>query len=192
MTKDDDLLAKAQAGTITGGEIAEVARALSTNIRGRDQYTLLFILGRSGALQYEYLVAKYLEHRSDPMLVRVALEVLCDDWNKAASYRDKVEQFIRGVSWDSGGHVRLLAISIAGEMMRVGTDKRFLRLLMDIFDDPEERYLIKEAAYSAMARAIGKEWKEILHGDRIDSRLRVDEAIVTQARTLLSGFGPTP
>ncbi|MGH7966568.1 MAG: hypothetical protein ACRERD_32860, partial [Candidatus Binatia bacterium] len=155
------LLDKAKAGQISKAEIARVAYVLQAGETNHDPYTLLHIIGRSGFVEYEKLVARYLQSESDPMLTRLALQILCSFWNKTPTYLDRVKEFVRGVEWDEGNDIRLMAISIAGEYLRHAEDRFVFHLLVESLTSAQEDRIVREGAYVALARAYGKEWAEL-------------------------------
>jgi hypothetical protein len=179
---DNTLLEKAQSGTISRAEIAQVAHALQSNEAGEDRYTLIHILGRSGAVEYESLIVSYLNAETDPMLARIALQVLCSHWNRAGKYRDRVTEFVRGVKWDINEEVRLAAISIAGELLRAVLDTTLLCLLVDICTSAEQAPMSRQAAYCALARAYGKDWHELPPATRsLDLERETDPSVLAWA-----------
>lgn len=158
---DSELLERAKIGTISDLEVARVANALGSQEAGHDEYTLIHVLGCAGAVRYEALIAEYLECRDDPMLAQIALQTLCLFWGKSRTYRDHVERFALGNAWDEDEDVRLLAITIVGEMLREEFDASLLQLLMRIFSDVRQSEFARQSAYFAIARASGKEWSEL-------------------------------
>jgi hypothetical protein len=176
------LLAKAKVGLISPKEIAEVARELVGNSRESDPYTLIHILGVSGATEYEPLVARFLNASFDPMLARIALQVLCSHWGMASRYRDQVEKFVRGVEWDIDADVRIVALSAAGELLRERLGKSLLRLLVEIFTSSAERHIVRQAAYFALARAHGQDWAQLPPASRqIDLERDIDPRVLEWA-----------
>lgn len=84
------------------------------------EYTLLHIAGRRLRRPDPELVEPYLERSDDPMLVRLALQILCNTWGLTDRYLEEVRRFVSGVGWDDGS-VRLAAIAIAGRYLRATT-----------------------------------------------------------------------
>jgi hypothetical protein len=176
------LLEKAKIGAISPMEIAEVAKELATGADHSDQYTLIHILGVSGATEHEAIVARFLDVSSDPMLPRIALQVLCSHWGMVHRYQDEIEKFARGVHWDIDRDVQLVALSAMGELLRERTDKSLLSLLVEIFTSPRERHLVRQAAYFALARAYGQEWAQLPPASRkIDLEKEVDPQVLEWA-----------
>ena len=95
------------------------------------------------------------------MLGRIALQTLCSYWGLTSDYRDEVLAVIRGMDWDDADDARLVAISIGGEWLRAHHDPVLAHALLDLGDDKSARRLIREAAVSALARAVGLEYSEI-------------------------------
>lgn len=180
--KDAELLHRAKWGTTTPAEVDGVARSLMSDDPERDPYTLIHILGRSGAVLYEDLVARYLNAESDPMLARIALQALCSHWDLASKYRSEVFRFARGEPWDDEQDVQLIALSAAGEMLRAGPDRELLRLLMDVFEVPNTPQSVRESVYCALARAFGLEWTELPPASRnMDFEKDVDSGVLAWA-----------
>jgi hypothetical protein len=150
----NDLISKATDGDIEQQEIEEVVRCLETG--SCSPYEVLLVIGRSGAHQYRGLVEKYLDAHDNPMLVRLALMILCRYWALSLEYKVRIQEFVRKIEWDDEGDVRLLAISIAGALLPRHHDRVFLQLLIHIFRDPSEDQLIRETAYCALGEAAGK------------------------------------
>lgn len=161
------LLDRAKSRLLTRAEISQVAAALADPKPGDDAYTLIHILGTAGAIQHEDLVGKYLHSPSDPMTARIALQTLCNDWAKVGDYRAELLTFVRGVDWDPDDEVRLAAISIAGELLRTSTDKSLLAAVMDIWTSAEHSPVLRQAAYFALARARGADWKDLPPASRL-------------------------
>lgn len=181
---DTEILERAKDGTISAAEIKEAAEVLRLRgSSGRDPYTLIHILGASGAVRYKELVAGYLNEKDDPMLARIALQVLCSHWNMTAQYRDEVAAFIRGVEWDIDEVVRLAAVSIAGEWLRSSRDKTLLALLFDVFATVTNSSIVRQEAYFALARAYGKNWNELPPASRaMNPEKDVDPDVLVWAR----------
>ncbi len=179
---DSDLLDRAKSGALSPEEIDEVAEALQAEKAGRDPYTLIHILGRSGAIRYRGLVERFLDCRSDPMLVRLALQVLCSHWNLAAEYEDALVRFAEGVDWDGEEEVRLVALSAAGELLRHGQSERLKHLLARVFTDSSASQMARQAAYFALARASGKAWRDLPPASRVlDLETETDPEVVSWA-----------
>jgi hypothetical protein len=161
-TRAGELVRKAKAGTLTLLEAEQVIASLKLGHGGVDTYHLLYIVGRSFQAHEEELVASYLECSEDPMLARLALQILCDQWNKTEKYLNEVRRFAAGVVWDSQDDVRQVAISIAGEYLRAHDEAQLFELLLSISEGPADEYsALPGFAVEALARALGDEWEGI-------------------------------
>jgi hypothetical protein len=177
----DALLKKAASGKLTEGECQDVVSALRGKLEcSNDRYDLLLIIGKAGATKYEDLVATYLKYRSDPLLVRLALQILCDYWGLSAKYIVSLREFCKKAEWDVEDDVRLAAISSAGEFLRENDDHQLLALLLDTFGT-EEDPIVKNAAYSALARSMGREWSDIPSPKSLLSEGFFDESVIEGA-----------
>jgi hypothetical protein len=154
------LLDQAKSGTITARDIDHVAHALQTNEPDADRYTLLHIIGRSNAIRHRVLVEKYLTD-DDPMLVRLALQILCSYWGESSRYIEKIRMFASGNPRDPDDDVRLVALSIAGEYLRGHEDSDLARIVLRSFQDVEQGRNVREVAYRSICRAVGLEWHDI-------------------------------
>ena len=148
------LIGKATNGSLEPSELHEVVRCLEAN--SCDPYDALLIIGRAGAIQYRYLIVKYLNARDNPILTRLALMIICRYWKLTAEYKNVLEVFVRKVEWDDDDDIRVLAISITGSLLATQPDRHLLELLIGIFRDSSEPQLIREVAYCALAEASGR------------------------------------
>jgi hypothetical protein len=155
----DKLLTRAKEGVISARELEEVAAALSARRGTYDEYTLIHILGRAGAKQYRSLIESYLEQREDTMLPRLAVQILCDQWNESVRYRDTMLAFARGKSWDKDGDVQQLALSSTGEYLSTHNDHEALEIAFNACSSSNE--ITREAAFCCLLRASGVEWRDM-------------------------------
>lgn len=82
----DDLLGKAKSGRIQRDELEMVVKRLRYEQNSPEATgDLLYIVGRSFAIEQEDLVASFLQRPDDPMLSRLALMILCDWWSLGRS-----------------------------------------------------------------------------------------------------------
>ncbi|HUD01899.1 MAG TPA: hypothetical protein VMR37_06195 [Rhabdochlamydiaceae bacterium] len=164
----DELLEEAKWGKLTEKEIASVAEKIKAAGPDEDSdlYTLIHILGRAEATQYKKLVEKFLYYPTSPIISSIALKTLCNYWGSAHEYLDKIKSFIKGVEWDPDNDVRLIALSCAGQYLKESQDKELLQLLLSTYENEEEDELCREAAYEAIALAMGQTWNEILNEER--------------------------
>jgi hypothetical protein len=142
------------------------------------RYRLLNILGYSFDLKYQELVEKFLYNPDDPMLAKLALQILCYRFAKEKEYVDYVLDFMKGVSWDKEDDCKLVAISIAGESLRMFQSKELLSMLISIFEQ-EESMVINQTAYLALMRALGFDRKEMPPSFRLlDPNTEIDKNII--------------
>ena len=111
----NQLLERAKDGVITEQELSDVANRLESGTRRPIPDRLLHILGRAHAVGYRSMIEKYLEDRSEPLLTKLALQILCSYWNETERYIAYVRQFAAGVPQDHANDIRLVALSIGGE-----------------------------------------------------------------------------
>ncbi len=179
----DELLDRAKWGTVSRQEIDEVVRELLDPRRKADRYTLLHILGKGGSPAFRAIVEPFLDWKEDPMLARLALQILCNYWDLTDQYIERVRQFVRGVAWDVDEDVRLAAISVAGEYLRTGSAPEILSDLLRILENSDERAIIREAAYTALARAVGRDWAELPPATRhFDLTRGIDPKVIQEVK----------
>ena len=143
-------------------------------------------LGHAFAFQYRELVERFLDCEDDPMLARLALQILCGYWGNTAQYLEEVLRFMRGVPWDQEEDVRQIAVSEAGEYLRSNTEPRFLRELISIFESEDEERSMHEGAYFALARAVGRDWKDLPSAaSHFDLVTQIDPAVIQVAKERL-------
>jgi len=153
------LIAKATPGKLSESELRRVAQGLASGTG--DPYEALLVIGRANAKQHRALVERYLQCQEDPMLARLALQILCRYWGLTAEYREAVEQFVCKVPWDEDDDVRLMAIDCAGPFLARNRLPRLMSLLLQIFRDDSERQIVREASYDSLALAAGKALEEL-------------------------------
>lgn len=74
----DDLLNTVKWGICDEAKIREVALALADGrIADADTYTAIHVVGRSGLVRHESLVASFLDGRAGMMAARISLQALC-------------------------------------------------------------------------------------------------------------------
>jgi hypothetical protein len=183
----NDLLERAKWDSLSDAEIDQVAKEIQKPMPEADTYTLLHILGKSQATRYRRLVERYLESDTDPMLAKLAMQILCSYWDEASHYLDQITRFVQGVAWDEDDDCQLAAVSIAGEYLRTKHDPVLLYLLLELFEREAEDQLIREAAYGALARAMGREYSEIPSAAKeFDLKADIDTSIIERAKSRLS------
>jgi len=167
-----DLLQRARWGKLKADEIDEVAREIQKRRPALERESLLHILSESKDKRHRKLVEKCL-YSGDVKLAKMALQTLCVTWNEAADHIEDILRFLRGVEWDTqqGGHVILIAISVAGEYLRGSKNGQLLAELIDIYE--KEGSIFKDEAYVALVRGMGHSWsKALMKGIPADKLLK--------------------
>jgi hypothetical protein len=174
-----ELAQMARDGDPTDEDAAEAAILLPSLHDPLDRYDALFVIGKACDTRHEDLVASFLESPDDPMLARLAIQILCSWWGIGSRYAARVREFVVGIAWDleTGGYARSVAISGAGLILREHTDPLLLAALLEVFDsDPSDD--MRRQAYSALLRAAGRDWNSI-PGTGSDSwRTNPDTAVI--------------
>jgi hypothetical protein len=171
-------------------ELSEVVEELHKDKPGTDRYTLLYTLGKGGYESYTAVVEPFLNSPGDPMLAQIALWDLCLEWRLTDRYLPQLSDFVRGVAWDTEEDVRLSAITIAGEYLRNRSNPPLLGQLITIFENHGERQIVREAAYHALGRAMGRAHTELPGASRyIDLVKDTDPAILQEAKRRLASQG---
>lgn len=182
------LISRATRGGLSENEIQQVVQGLISG--SHEPYEALLVVGRANARQYRALVDKYLTSPEDPMLSRLALQILCQYWGLADEYQDVIEMFMRKVDWDEDEDVRLMAISCAGTFLVDHQSAQLLSLLFQIFKDDSERQIVREAAYCSLALAAGKLPVELPAASRhFDLENDVDRSVIAAIETVLQEAG---
>lgn len=157
MTEFGEMLGRAKSGTLSARELDVAVQAISECRTSQgDLYTALHVVGLAGSPAQAEVVRKYLRMPADPMLSRLALQILGDYWGLSSDLLPELRRFLTGVDWDVEGDVRDVAISITGRHLReVGGPADLARMLMSIADDDSEFGLVREAALRALAVGLG-------------------------------------
>jgi HEAT repeat protein len=168
MRKDlETLRDEAEAGTIDPRDLRAVAEHVGSASADEDRYTMLQIVGEAGDKQYRPLVERFLESPDDPMLARLALEILAHYWGDVDRYLDQVKRFLHGVSWDDQDDVRQMAIFRAGDYLLTNPDEDLLADLIRVVTDKSEDHMIRQTAYLALGWAMGMDRRELPPASRI-------------------------
>ena len=190
----DEILARLRSGDrIPQTDLARVAEMLADEHTQADTYTLIHILGRSGDRRYESLIAQYLESAADPMLARVAVIALSQWLGLAATYRDALIAFARGVPWDSEDDVKQVALSSLGEYLRTVDDDEVVAVLLACAENVRERDLLREDAVRALARGFGTPHSDMppaSQRDPLDSPWT--SGVLVQARRAIGAQSSSP
>lgn len=178
-----ELIEKASNGKIKQSEIKLVYEAL-VNHSG-DEYDLLLILGRSEAKQYRDIVEQYLYSPHDPMLARLALQILCRYWGLASEYKDKLEKFIKKVEWDGEEDVRLMAIGCVADAFKKKPCPKLLSYVYYIYKNVEEDEITRGAAYETLALVSGLSPSELPQPHRFDLNKDIDPSVMKYAEEII-------
>jgi hypothetical protein len=193
----DALLERANIAHFEGDETAElsdeelelVAAELEKPDTPAAKFTLIRILGVSYATKYRPLLEHFLVSEGDPILATTALEMLSTYWDLTKEYQREILQFIKGVSWDEIEDLRSVAMSVAGEYLREEENKEFLQVILEIFEDENQDQYLREAAYSSLARAVGRNYTEIPPASRsFDLVKDIDPAVIQEVKQRLDAF----
>lgn len=189
----DSLLERAKWGKLSPEEIDEVAQELDAippqNAwpRSAVAYTLIHILGKAQAKSHLKSVEPFL-HSDEPSLVKIALMVLCSHWDMTANYLPELASFLKPLSWDPDGDIRITAISVVGEYLSNNSNPDLLSGLWHVYREDEDSSR-RQWAYCAIARMAGREHRDIPRPGNFDPK-RVDASVIAEAeRRLLSGRG---
>ena len=180
----NDLIQRATSGTITMEELAIVAESLRNRVG--DDYDNLLIIGRAGATQYRNDVEKFLKCPDDPMLSRLALQVLCRYWGLADDYALDIHRFVTGVDWDEDDDVRLMAISCSDSLLASPQHRNLLRDIYRIATDTNEEDTVRQAAYAALAISTGVSPTDMPSPAKFDIAKDIDPKILEEVKKRLT------
>jgi hypothetical protein len=198
------LAQRAKDGSITPGELEDVARHLRNRESSDQLETLIFILGYAGAVSYQPLIEAILDHSRDWKMRWQALSTLVSKWGvDSSAVRAALHQFLSGVPWDEDEQLRTLAISCAGQVLQKSDDRelalwllRYARMEVDVRPDSSAvdewfdptywtklREDLRDFAVESLARALGHSWQEILPLPALRSQARAEwyERITNEA-----------
>ncbi len=183
----DDLIYKAKWEGLERDEARWAEQQLLHPDQDLDRYKVLHLVGKGLDRSFARLVEPYLTCHEEPDLARLALQILCQYWDLTCDYLPFVREFVEGVAWDEDGHIKLMAISVAGGYLRTNRDPDLLAQVLDVLegDDPEQD-IEREAAVTALARAIGLEWKQILPVAGSLDQVVTQQEVLAQARARLA------
>lgn len=153
----DDFLQKVKESRLSKNEEEWVAESTRTLLD--ELYTRVHILGLTGKIEFKPLLESFLEFKYDTMLAALSVSLLCSVFSGFEEHRDRMVMYLKGVEWDADRDVMLKTISQAGEHLRTHQDQEIARLVYGCLSS--ESGSVREAAYSAMLRALGIEWTEI-------------------------------
>ncbi len=184
----DDLIYKAKWEGLERDEARWAEQQLLHPDPELDRYKVLYLVGKGLDKSFAPLVEPYLSWHEEPELARLALQILCHYWDLTSTYLPFVREFVEGVGWDEGGHIRLVAISIAGAHLRTSHDHALLARLLDLAEtcgQPGDDQ-VRRVALKALARAIGLEWNQILPVAGSLDQVVGEQEVLAQARARLA------
>jgi hypothetical protein len=176
------LLELAKQGEAPVADTDRVAALLADDRHGMESYRQLFVVGLAGLDRHRELVESYFVDTTDAEKSALALRTACRTRRDALRYRSVIEQFLAKHAWDELGRARSSAIGCAGELLRVDESPVLLEALLKIFDDETEEKEERRHAYTALCRAMGKDWRDIP-----STNVGRDPDVLTSARRRLSG-----
>jgi hypothetical protein len=138
---------------ITPEEIAYVAGRIKNyqkEERG-DLYTLIHILGKSGAFEHRELIEKFIYESKDPFIVGIAFNAVLNYFDFILDYGNEIKVFMKGVDWDTDDDIRISALSTAGRYLTGIDDVEMLRCLIKTLEDVTEEEWIRESAFEGLA-----------------------------------------
>jgi hypothetical protein len=174
----DHRLQRARDGKLSNEELQQVVSEIESGESSTDTYMLLHIIGHApGGETYQSLVERFLNH-DDAMVMRIALQILCQWWGKSAQYEEEILRFMSGDERDIEGHARLMAISCAGKLLTTQRDARMLEAIVTIALNLAEEDPFRGAAEDAIVEAAGM---SLIDWIRPETRahMRLDEIIAT-------------
>lgn len=182
---ESDLVDRVRDGKLSDAEVDLLVALLREHPDHARTYTRLNALGWLMRPDLASVVAPFLERADDPMLARLALQVLVHRFGLGLRFGDRVIEFADGVEWDDEDDVRLVALTCAGELAREGTRApEMLRVLLRSIDADEDP-MVRDSAYSGILRGLGRTWDETPGAGRVASgRVEIDPAVVAQVEAL--------
>jgi hypothetical protein len=175
-----------------------------------DLYAYLVVINKANLVQHHRVLERFLDAK-DALTVSFVLETLCLDWNLSAEYLERAVSFSIGAPWDSEGDAREQALKILGEHLRSQSlcekvkkgaisesQERVLALLLATVEDCDNDNWVRQAAYFAICRAMGREWSELppecslLQFDSEDSGSddpHLDKELLEKVRNICSDKG---
>lgn len=188
---ESNLVDRARDGELSQEEVDELVMLLRERPDHPATYTRLNALGWLMSPTHAVVVVPFLSREDDPMLCGLAVQILVGSYGLGHEFADDVLDFARGVEWDDDNDVRRIALSRAGELARdeVRRADMIAVLLAAIEDD--DQYLVREAAYHAILRALGRHWREMPGAGRVDDgAVAIDPTVVAWAKALARDDAP--
>lgn len=161
----------------------EVAARLSKSRDPAETVRLLHEFAHIGGPDHATIVARFLDSRDSPFVARQALETLTS-WGLATEFRSNILEFLRGVEWDTvtGGYVRLVAATAAGQILSEGPDPQLTRALLEIVEDSEADTVLRDAAYTGLLLGSGVPPDRLPSAARLHGRKSYDQTVLDRAR----------
>lgn len=183
-----EMLDKAERGKISDAELKEVVYRINNLTDKPNLEVLLAILGETRKFEYKSVLEKFLVYPDDPMISRSVAIILFQDWGMADQYLPYIKEMMKGASWDCDEQVRLIALSVGGQLFRDIKDKEFLKILLDVFENKEVDMITRGCAYREIAECVGVLPQNLPRLGVFSKHLekRVDKNVLARAYQLLN------
>jgi hypothetical protein len=150
-------------------------------------FALIHDAGEEGFIEARPIIETYLRH-SEAALREISLSVLTLHW-QLHEHRTTVEQM---AVTDASDDVRRLALYALGSLLAGSRDRKALGFLLR-FVVPEERWDIREAAYTSLLRILGADVATLPLADAIPWPAGFDTAKLAEAKSIAETHGaPQP
>jgi hypothetical protein len=179
------------------GELDIVVDELRQATDSLYQQDLIHIINYSGwvdPMKYKEVLEPFL---NEPYRARTVLEILCDDWDLVSLYKDKLREFVRGVSWpssfgDPAEDCRSTALSLIDWKWRKLNDPTLLREVIALHRREVPGTRAHEAAYQTLWNLLGGPYVSEEETIRLAERLAAElEDAIASGRDNLRAISET-
>lgn len=187
MISTEELLAKAEKGTLSKEELANAVRRLQdSELSLGERVDILRATSIVGAIQYTPEIEFFL-HQGDEYISHLALHILFY-WHSDGRYNGYILDKLNSKPEDEDyAGLHYTAISLAGEWLRTNNGPKLLSALLSLLQDEDEEVDMRGAAYEAIARAMGVNWLDLPSLAReFDLSIDIDKSVVTNAENRLA------